>query len=300
MDGINGENKTKNIIIFSIISVFVIGILVGILVVVNKSNSEKARKEKEEKVANLKADTFLNKISKEEWTKVFEKGCKQKNEGLRKERFSWIDKEGNPQLMDGYFLEMSFKKKKNSKCCGSVSKFGEKITTYFKSQDFVENLTNTNSDSNVYAFENLDFKCVYGYGEVENKETFCNFSIVCGRLNTSLTNSDFSKIYTMYNPDKKSDRMVIIDKLIDIPEGNFAKGRIVIGFYFSLPKEFIAMKNIKGEWISFGDPFGVNRIDSCWDLLNNNCPPVVVNNKCYDKEKGGFIRYDVFYKEKNK
>lgn len=296
----DGENKLKKIIIFSIVIIVIAVILISTLVIVNKSKLAKIEKEKEEKAASLQADVFLNAFSKENWNTGFEKGCNQTRKGLHFQRFSWLDGEGNPKEMDGYILGMSFANKKTAKGCGSVSKFGQRATTYFKLQDFIENPSNTNVENNIYAFENFDFKCVYGYGEVEDKETFYNFSIVCGRENVSFSNADFLKIYTMYNPDKENNRMIVIDRFIDVPEGNFAKGRIITGFYFDLPKKFIVKKNIKGEWESLGNPFGATRIDSCWNLFNNNCPPAVANNKCYDTEKKGFIRYDVFYKEKSK
>jgi hypothetical protein len=279
----------KQVFYYSLVVIFLIGaVLFGIFY----SKNQRAIKEKAAEAAKINASSFLSKLSKQ---KLLSSQCKIVYKPINKHKFSWIDSKTGVWAMDGYSMDI-FASTKNNRCCGNINTFDEKIREYFNQNEFTQNIYNASNQNYTYSFENHGFKCIYGYGNVENKEYFCKFSIICGRKNESMTDSDFANIYYLVNTEKRPDKVIVIDKFMDIPEGNFAKGRIGSVYYMNSAKIFIVKKNESGQWVNLSDSASNDRaVDSCYNLSVNKCPPALVNYKCYDDREDKYIKFDGTY-----
>lgn len=298
---IDEQQKTK-IIIISIAIIIGIAIIFGAIAVYSYSQNQKRKREKEEKAEKLQPNEVLDAISKINWENLVIGDCSVDNKGVRQERFSWVNKEGVPELivpelMDGHNLNIFFinaNAPEGSKCCGILNKIQEKIKSNLYFQGFSENQNNIDLGNYIYASENNSLKCIYGYRNIENKEFFCEFGIICGRTNQTLTGPDFQSIFGNFNQEPPY-QIVVIDKIVEHLDEKFARGRVG-PILFNVSNVFIAKGNKKGEWGIIDNPFGERKINRCKFLLEERIPPAIADKTCYN-EDGETVDYEGLYKE---
>lgn len=276
--------NSKKLLINVAIIIFIFIVIFGVILVKTQSNKEKSEKGKEEIAESLKSNEFVDGISKINWKDFVSENCNIDIKGIRENRFSWLNKTGLPQIMDGHNLNILFVTKDSSKCCGNVSNIYDKLKSYLLYQGFTLNENNTILENYIYSFENYGMKCVFGYKNVENKESFCELGIICGRINSVLTSEDFQKIYGVFN-EIKPHPMVVIDKTAETLYGKFARGRVGYVLYLNTGNDFIAKLNEEGAWSSLDKPFEEERkINKCGELLANKVPPSIAEATCYDQD----------------
>lgn len=296
----NGAS-TKKIITGAIIFVIFVIILITAFSFYSSNKQKKLQKEKEERAAQIKTKDFLDAFSKINWKSMVAGNCNIDNKGIRENKFSWINQEDSPELMDGYNLNIIFTENNSSSCCGDFEKIQEKIKYNFLSGEFSKNAKNENLENYIYAFENYGFKCVYGYRNIENKKNFCELGIICGRINQVFTNSDYQKIYNVFTqePYKKLYQMVVLDKFTETLDGKFARGRVGYPFYLNEEKTFIARSNKEGGWFSLDNPEEERKINNCNFLLDEKVPPSIADPTC-KTEEGETAEYEKLYSERYK
>lgn len=302
-EGEESINKKQIIIIGG---VFLILVLIVFIVIFSVKHQKQKRliEEKVKRAESLKVEDFLKEIAEEKWEETADKECKISRKSPLFNGFSWITegkmKESSVLYMGAKKLNIFFYDK-SGKCCGDMEKFWEKLKMHLEKHEFSQNRVNDFPEKNIFAFENDGLKCIYGYKNVINAKNFCEFGIICGRENKSISNYDFSSIFSFISENKPSYKykLISIDKMVDTVYGKFVLGKIGFLFFDGIGDVFLIKKETGSEsWQDISYIFQREKI-ICDYLIDEKIPPEIIS-KCFDYSKGKMVDYEKLYKERYK